>query len=207
MTDKEKKKYQNKNGRPCIYKFENLINNKVYVGSGTGHFARKGKHLYKLRNNIHDSPIFQSEWNEFGEINFKFEVIEFVDLDTIDNKEQLYIKEQYWIDTLEALNPLKGYNKAPFAGTNRGTTRSEEARRKMSIAKKGKKFSKEVIAKRVLSQYKKVYQYDLNGNFIKEFISMQHAALEIKRSYTTISKATDNNTRTAGGFKWKFNNV
>lgn len=194
MTEKERLQ---KDGKLCVYKFENLINGKIYIGSGY-EYRRKGQHKWKLRNNIHDSKIFQADWNQYGESNFVFSVLEYV-----VNKDERFIKEQYYMDLLEVLDSDKGYNKAPIAGSNIGTTRSPEARKKMSIAKTGVKFSKEVIARRILSQYKKVYQYDINGNFIKEFISMQHAALEIKRSYTTISKALNSESRTAGSFKWK----
>lgn len=49
---------------------------------------------------------------------------------------------------------------------------------------------------------KAVLQYDLNGNFIKEFISAKEAKLETGAS--KISEVCNNKRKTSGGYDWKF---
>lgn len=52
---------------------------------------------------------------------------------------------------------------------------------------------------------KKVLQFDLSGNFIKEYLSLAMAAREINaKSYSQISKACKDWNKTVKGFKWKF---
>lgn len=195
ITSKEKAQ---KDGKLCIYKIENLLNGKMYVGSGF-QYRRKGQHLWKLRNNLHDSAILQKEWNEHGESNFLFSVLEYVDI-----SEKRFEREQYYIDLLNVTNSEKGYNKAPLAGTNLGRMMSEESKRKMSIAKKGSKQNPEKARLRGLKQRKIILQYDLNDNFIKEFTGLDDAAKEINKDRTNISKALKGVIKSSGGFKWKY---
>lgn len=50
----------------------------------------------------------------------------------------------------------------------------------------------------------KVYQYDLNGNFIKEFESLTEAAKSCSSFTTNISKCCKGKFHTAGGFIWRY---
>ena len=50
---------------------------------------------------------------------------------------------------------------------------------------------------------KHILQFDANGNFIKEFSSVNEAAMEVKIDATTISKMLHGHALTAGGFIWK----
>lgn len=52
----------------------------------------------------------------------------------------------------------------------------------------------------------KVFQYDSNGKFIKEFSSMLEASLEINRDYTSISYAIRKKTKSSGYF-WSTDKV
>ena len=49
----------------------------------------------------------------------------------------------------------------------------------------------------------KILQYDLNNNFIKDFISIREASRETNVPRTSIGKAIKNNTFIAGNFIWK----
>lgn len=50
--------------------------------------------------------------------------------------------------------------------------------------------------------YIPVKQFDMNGNIIKEYVSMTAAANAVKVSKTNISAACKNKRPSAGGFKW-----
>jgi hypothetical protein len=51
---------------------------------------------------------------------------------------------------------------------------------------------------------KKILQYDLEGNFIKEWPSVTSASNELNISYRNIGSVLSQITHTAGGFKWKY---
>lgn len=51
---------------------------------------------------------------------------------------------------------------------------------------------------------KAVYQYDLNGNFIREFASIKEAGRILKHSQSNISSAANGKRKTAYGYKWSF---
>ena len=126
----------------CIYKIENLKTNEIYVGSAINLAKRKYYHLYDLKNNKHHSIILQNSYNKHGVENFEFFILE-----EISEKENLIIREQYYIDSL---NPK--YNCSRVAGSPLGVKHSLEARLNMSKAHLGKKLSPESIAKRTLKQ-------------------------------------------------------
>lgn len=129
-----------------IYKIENILNKKVYIGSSVDLKTRKRKHFEKLRVNTHENSHLQYAFNKYGEENFKFEVVEYVHA-----KENLLSREQYWIDKLNVCNKDIGYNILPTAGNNLGYKPTEETiekLRKISLkngnkppSQKGKKFS------------------------------------------------------------------
>ena len=150
----------------CIYRIQNVINNKGYVGSAMSKEARWREHHTQLRNNKHHSILLQRAWNKYGEDQFVFEVIEILDNPT---KKMLLEREQYWIDFYDAANPDKGYNILSKAGSRQGVKASEETKEKLRIshlghkpskaaieacrqAMLGKKKSKEAIAKSVLAR-------------------------------------------------------
>jgi hypothetical protein len=54
-------------------------------------------------------------------------------------------------------------------------------------------------------QSKKVFQYDLQGNFIKEFPSASEAGRQLKLSYNSICEVCrGNRAKTCGGFIWSY---
>lgn len=76
------------------------------------------------------------------------------------------------------------------------------------IAERNKNRSRESLLKAVQkageANRRKVYQYDVKGNFIKEHISIISASKEIKCSPTTIAHACKGQARTAFGFVWSY---
>ena len=49
-----------------------------------------------------------------------------------------------------------------------------------------------------------VIKYDLEGNFIKEYISLADAAKDVGIEKSTICQAAKKDSGTAGGFIWKY---
>lgn len=72
-----------------IYKIENKINGKVYIGQTvqSDPLRRWHGHLSGLRRNLHDNAFLQNAWNKYGEDNFSFVVVAECDGDDIDQIE------------------------------------------------------------------------------------------------------------------------
>lgn len=107
-------------------------NGKFYVGSAKRISRRWIEHKRDLRRGDHANPRLQAAWNCYGESAFSLSVLELV-----ESLEDLIDREQYWIDVLDAVGA--GYNVLVTAGSNLGMQMSDETRRKMSEAAKGKK--------------------------------------------------------------------
>lgn len=64
----------------CIYKITNLINGKFYIGSTIRPvYIRKYEHFSELRKGKHCNKYLQNSFNKYGEVNFKFEILERVE--------------------------------------------------------------------------------------------------------------------------------
>lgn len=130
-----------------IYSITNVINGKRYIGSTTNFIIRCRGHRTKLNRNVHYNIHLQSAFNKYGSDNFKFECIEQILKETFKT-EELFIKtlldrENYWIQYYNANLPEYGYNFRLECTTNTGIKHSEEFRRRVSEAKKGKPIPKE----------------------------------------------------------------
>ena len=87
-----------------IYKIENIVNNKKYIGVTGNIEQRKKTHFNRLRQNKHHSPYLQKAWNKYGEKNFLFQII--CELDC--SKEEAYKIEEFFIEKEKGYT--EGYN-------------------------------------------------------------------------------------------------
>ena len=157
----------------CIYKIENLLNGKCYVGSTINKRKRWSDHKKGLRNNKHHNAHLQNSWNKYGQDNFKFKIIE-----KVDNVDNLLKREQHWIDTLQVANRKKGYNICPTAGNSLGKKHSEETKKKLQGENNSNsKLTKEQAIKIFFSldQTKKlIKKYNISKNQIKRIRNKEH---------------------------------
>lgn len=182
-----------------IYKFTNIINNKIYIGSTKNLRKRFNQHINLLKLQKHHSIHFQNSYNKYGENNFIYEIIELCD------EKDLLLREQYYLDTLlfaqDYMNNLNSkflelsYNINPTTSSRLGTTQSKESIKK----------SKMNNPNRI-----EVYQFNFNGEFIKEYLSCGDAAIENNISKGAISKCCLDEQEYCGNFiycsKEKYNN-
>lgn len=87
-----------------IYKIENKVNSKVYVGQSVNVESRLMQHRSQLRSNKHRNDYLQHAWNKYGEDNFDFELL------CECEKEELNDKEIYYIAHYNSTNHDLGYN-------------------------------------------------------------------------------------------------
>lgn len=88
-----------------IYKWTNLINNKVYIGKSVNIPKRLREYKYEVEKN-NSRPIIRA-LRKYGFQNFRFEIIE--NCENLSN-EQLLEREQYWMNYYNSQNPQFGYN-------------------------------------------------------------------------------------------------
>jgi group I intron endonuclease len=123
-----------------IYKISSIIKpNNIYIGSAIDIISRKQKHLSELKLGKHKNNRLQNHVNKYGVDDLTFSVLEpcFPDW--------LLAREQEYIDNLKPY-----FNICKIAGNTLGIKFSEEAKKKISMAKKGKpgrKLSYEEIQK------------------------------------------------------------
>lgn len=93
-----------------IYKIENKLNNRLYIGESMNILKRWKEHKEDLNNNKHHSYKLQSDWNKYGESNFKFNLVAVIDDDIKDFVANylLVIYEDKYIELYDSIN--NGYN-------------------------------------------------------------------------------------------------
>ena len=77
-----------------VYKIQNRVNGKCYIGRSKDIEFRWSNHLDQLRKGNHGNLGLQVDWDKYGEENFIFETIEEV------VEESLIDREQFWLDKL-----------------------------------------------------------------------------------------------------------
>lgn len=77
-----------------IYKIENIVNGKLYIGQTVGKPARRFQlHKSRLKRNKHENPYLQNAWNKYGEEDFVFSVIGIYSWVELDSIEVSFIKQ------------------------------------------------------------------------------------------------------------------
>ena len=87
-----------------IYQFKNIVNNKKYIGSAFDLEDKKYKHLIALKKNK-NTIKFQRAWNKYGEENFEYSILEYVERKENESKKDFKLilvndREQFYLDTL-----------------------------------------------------------------------------------------------------------
>lgn len=115
-----------------IYSITCTANDRCYIGSARDIAARWQLHVWHLNRNKHHSRKFQASWNKYGATQFTFAVL------TLCSQNQLLEAEQVFLDIFGSAG-RSGFNCAPKAGSNAGCKYSVEARRRMSLSRRGKR--------------------------------------------------------------------
>ena len=135
----------------CVYMHRNKINGKVYIGqTGTSVEDR-----WQNGKGYKGCTLFERAIKKYGWDNFEHIILE-------DNltRDEIGQAENNFITLYDSTNPEKGYNISTGGESGHvGVKMSDEARQRMSEARKGKPFSQEhkdkiseALKGRVLSQ-------------------------------------------------------
>lgn len=210
-----------------IYKVTNKETEEIYVGITTKSLEdRKKDHLKK--SNKGKSYAFQNVIATYGEDAFKWEQIDTaVTIDELAKKEKEYILEynskeegynsdsgggiqktvyQYDILTGSLINK---YSNLTNAGAVVGLNKQDLSKVCLSVNKVSKGFywTYDYVEKFIPlkdKRKKKVYQYNIQGEFIDEFESVSEASKKTGLNKSSIAKVCRGERNSCGGYFWKF---
>jgi len=168
----------NQSGIYCII---NKINNKKYIGQSISVLERMEDHKRRLNLNQHYNIYLQRAWNKYGENNFLFDVLEFCEIEELNNK------EKYYIEQFNTYDNSYGYN-LTLGGDGIGIRKEESIEKQVNT---------------YISKYGiKIYQIDLNGDVIKEWDNISEAARFYNVDVTSIHKCLVKKAKTCKGYIW-----
>lgn len=182
----------------CVYKISSNSTGRFYVGSAKSFSLRKSGHLCDLRKKRHRSVFLQRHYDKYGIDDLNFEILEIV-----EDVNLLLQREQFYLDLLKP-----HFNSSPTAGNclgmkmsdetknklrvlntgdkNRfyGKSHSEESKRKMSEANKGKSAGSKNYF------YGKNLNGNLNGMFGKNHSEQSKKVIKEKRKFQITTEET-----------------
>lgn len=200
-----------------IYKISNSINNKIYIGQTRRTVEERWKeHIYNAyKRKRGQNSCFHTAIRQFGSDAFIAEAIEQCEDKDLDER------EVYWISYYSSNSPENGYNSASGGYGGWSKCPDEPILKKWSEGKTIKEIAEELsictdavsarlkslgISKEEIScrhykkRTKKIYQYDLQGNFIAEFPSLIEAEKSIGRH---LFFSPNNKELQVCGFQWR----
>lgn len=204
---------------------------KIYIGQASNIKIRWKYSYYNLC--CKQQPKLFNSLKKYGPENHIFEIIEECKIEELNNREtywKLFYLEQVDNDWKKMLfcglydggggplseehrkkigESLKGKKhseetKEKMSKKATGRKYSEESKKKMSESKKGKKFSEEKKINMKGKRCKPILQYDLGGNFIKEWLSFKEIKDILNLNNSSICLCCKNIQKTAYGYKWKY---
>lgn len=130
-----------------VYEIVNWEDGKAstYIGSAINTKKRWRRHRLDLRAGRHHNAHLQHAWDKYGEAAFTFNVLEEVEDDMLLVMEQEYLNDYFdrghcynIAITAGPAGPMSEETKRKIGEANKGKKRSEEQRRKMSEIMMGK---------------------------------------------------------------------
>lgn len=178
-----REEWKNKSGIYCIL---NKDNNKRYIGSSKNIYTRLMKHRSLLRNSRHENKLLQNTWNKHSEKSFECFVLEYVEENLLQEREQFYIdsfKSEY--------NLIKDVVRL---------VRTTEMNKKQSITRK-KLFSEGLKP----NCSKEIKVYNLNGKLIYNFPTIKEAYTKLNLARTAIQQNLKGQTRKVKDYIFIYN--
>lgn len=217
-----------------IYKYQNSINQKIYIGKAQDIAQRVRDHRYNASNPKRDNCVFHKALRKYGEENFIFEIVEECDKSILDER------EQYWIAYYNSQLP-NGYNMTSGGDGGQGELfrkpvmqysllgdfikeyeSASEAARQLDVFKsnltaacRGEtsqcggfqwkyKDDPREIKPIAKANGKLVAQYDKNNTFIKIYTSAKEASDITGIGVGSIRHCCNGRSKSAGGYIFKY---
>ena len=176
-----------------VYEIFNMVNGKSYIGQSTNITQRLSRHKSELRHNKHQNLHLQNAWNKYGEHSFLFNILEYCNIDELDDI------ERYYINIWNLTNSQYGYNVE--SGGNLNKTLSEKTRKKISESKKGKTHSLET-RKKMSENNARYWEGKKRSKRTKKKISESMSEVHNTTGFFRVSKNKKNSCKQ--GFIWNY---
>lgn len=193
---------------PVIYRIQNVISGRSYIGQTINVEKRFGTHKANLRRDKHPNKMLQQAWNKCGEENFVFEILVCVInksfMTEIEDHVTQFHPKSYNLRVAGDSNA--GIKHPPEFGRaisermrgkpppNLGHKHSEETKQRMSAMRKGHSwnigFQMPEEAKRKISQTMKGRPSHLKGKTLSE-----ETRRKMSESHRKRNKAPEENNR------------
>ena len=111
-TKKElKQEYKQTKFPMGVFRIRNLINGKIFIGSSVNLDKIWNSHKFKLNNGLHPNKELQKDWNDYGENNFVYEILEEIkeSAEPADYEKEVKDIEEICIEEYQPFGQ-KGYN-------------------------------------------------------------------------------------------------
>ncbi|HET9135901.1 MAG TPA: GIY-YIG nuclease family protein [Candidatus Kapabacteria bacterium] len=99
--DELKEEYKLRKSPMGVFQIRNTSSGRVFIASSTQLDKAWNRHKFQLELNGHPNKALQKEWNEFGESQFVFEIIEEMkqsDSATVNPTEEVKLLEQLCLE-------------------------------------------------------------------------------------------------------------
>ena len=95
-----------------VFQIRNTVNGKIYVEGSVNLDKIWNRHRVELNFGGHRNVFLQKDWNEFGEANFKYEILSEIKQEESQNIDYTREAKQLAKMFIEELKPFgdKGYN-------------------------------------------------------------------------------------------------
>lgn len=215
-----------------IYKIENLINGKIYIGQSIEIEQRWKKHL-----TANDNFLIHKALRKYGKENFSFTILEECSLSSLDDR------EKYWINKYNSITP-NGYNMvtrgsngsglakglpviqytlqgdfvAEYPSANQASVTTLIDHWSICACCRGEYTHSGGYQWRYKNSSIPVQQLNIRTDFtvlqidkitneiLAEFPSLAAATVATGIATSTISNVCKGKGKTAGGYKWKYKN-
>jgi len=185
-----------------IYQIYNPITNKRYIGSSIDVYRRLKEHRRNLKRDRHCNSHLQNAWNKYKYLLI-FEVLELCEVNWIRECEQMYI------DYYKSYDRNFGYN-INIEAFGDLTKLSDETKRKLSIAHKGKIIPRYIVEKiRIANTGQKRLSHSKNmkdrWDYTKEYFGWNKLSDESK--IITRKKLSESSINRYKDFRNKIGNI
>jgi group I intron endonuclease len=125
-----------------IYHIKNTVSNGIYFGRSVDVADRLSHHRQQLKRGVHVNKRLQHSWNKHGEQAFEFKMVWEETQDKLEDLEGFILEEVWGNERLFNHHKLSA---GGFLPNNKlgCFTRSEETKKKLSVAFKGREFSEQ----------------------------------------------------------------
>ena len=169
-------KYRDYKGIPGIYKWENRINHKCYIGQSIDLNKRLAHHFSNIKNRRYDNPLYRAI-DKYGLDNFDVTIIEVLEASD-DLKSKLDEREKYYIRKYNSYGG-SGYNQTLGGdGGVLGYKFTEEQRDHVSRNS----------LKQAEDRRKTVYLYNMKYKYYQTWMDAGYAAKQMNVARTSIQR-------------------